>query len=90
MGRLFVTISWVPLAIFVATSIYVRQFDGWGAWAAAPLLLLPLAVSFGFGIYGIAVCWRARKADELTWGLGLATLFALGPILVVVVGNVFH
>ena len=87
MGRVFILISWIPLGLFIATSIYVRQYDGWGAWAAAPLFLVPLAASLGFGLYGVWLCWQAKRSGELTWRHGLATLFALGPILVVVVSN---
>jgi hypothetical protein len=89
MGRYFIMSSWIPLASFVAMSLYVRQYDGWGAWAAAPLLLLPLAVSFGFGLYGLWLCWQAKRSGDLGWRLRLATIFALGPILVVLLGNLF-
>lgn len=89
MGRVFIAISWIPLALFVATSVYVRQFDGWGAWAAAPLFIPPLAISLGFGLYGLWLYREARKAGELSWRHGAATVFAFGPILVIFLGNLF-
>ena len=43
MGRNW--LCWLPLASLVAVEIYVGRFDGWGAWAAGPLLLVPAAIS---------------------------------------------
>jgi hypothetical protein len=37
--RWFLASSWLPPAIWGATLVYLRPYDGWGAWAAAPLLL---------------------------------------------------
>lgn len=37
--RWFLATCWLPPAIWGATLVYLRPYDGWGAWAAAPLLL---------------------------------------------------
>ena len=87
VGRIFISISWIPLALFVATWVYIRQYDGWGAWAAAPLIIPSLALSLGFGLYGVWLYREAQRAGELTWRHGAAALFASGPILVVVLSN---
>jgi hypothetical protein len=37
----------------VVVEVYVRRFDGWGAWASAPLLLVPALFSVSILIPGI-------------------------------------
>jgi hypothetical protein len=53
--KTFSLFSWIPLALWVAANIYISRFEGWGAWAAAPMLIIPLAVSLIFGVIGLAV-----------------------------------
>ena len=36
---------WVPAVAWLYARSVVDRYDGWGAWAAAPLLLLPVALS---------------------------------------------
>ena len=48
--RWFLATCWLPPALWAATLLYLRPYDGWGAWAAAPLLLPSL---------GLAVTWLA-------------------------------
>lgn len=36
----------------MVTLVYLRPYDGWGAWAAAPLLLPSLVLSMIWGAWG--------------------------------------
>ncbi len=47
---------WIPAATFVAVEIYAAQFDGWGAWATAPLFLVPLILSVVIATAGLVKC----------------------------------
>jgi hypothetical protein len=55
-GRGLALACWLPVATLVAIELYVRSFEGWGAWAAAPLFLLPLTLSVAIAGVG-AVQW---------------------------------
>ena len=46
-------LCWMPLILLGVTEFYVRGFDGWGAWAAAPILLVPGIISLAIVIWGI-------------------------------------
>lgn len=65
--RVFIRASWVPLALWVGTLLYLRRLEGWGAWAAAPLLLPSFALSLWWGCLGVVLLGRAvlrdRRAD---------------------------
>lgn len=71
----------LPLASWVAVAAYAARFDGWGAWAAAPLFLIPV----GFGIAGllsgmlrIVSFPRGSAARRVAWA---QTLLASPPVL---------
>lgn len=49
----------MPAALWVATLLYIRPYDGWGAWAAAPLLLPSILLSVVWGTLGVALLGRA-------------------------------
>ena len=74
-------LSWIPLASLLATEAYVSNFDGMGAWAAAPLFLLPLFLSLVIATAGSVHCaieWR-RGAGRLS--TIVLTVVALLPLL---------
>jgi hypothetical protein len=54
--RAFLRSCWVPPALWAATVLYLRPYDGWGAWAAAPLLLPSLIMSAVWGVFGV-ILW---------------------------------
>ena len=61
LGRIF----WLPVACLIAVELYARNFDGWGAWATAPLFLLPFVLSLaiaGAGAYQIFSEFRSGNA----------------------------
>ena len=63
--------SWacgLPLACLVGVEIYVGAFDGWGAWAAAPLLLVPALLSLGIVCVGAIDLFSEIRAGHLTRG----------------------
>ncbi len=84
-SRFFELLAWLPAAVLVGLKIYVAQFEGWGAWAAAPLFLIPLALSLVIGLVGVVLYVRkpAEKRKELS-SIGLM-LLPWGPIIYFVV-----
>ena len=74
-------LCWVPLASLVAIELYLRNFDGWGAWASAPLLLLPALVGLPFVAIGSSDFLAARRAGRPAGTAAVATLIAAFPVL---------
>ena len=72
--RWFVGLSWIPIVTFVVTIIYIRGFDGWVRWAAAPLLIPAVLLSFVLGLTGMLFVRRAKRQKRPTGGLVAATL----------------
>jgi hypothetical protein len=71
---------WVPLVSLVAVEIYARGFEGWGAWAAAPLFLLPLLLSLVIGGAGAVQCWSEIRAGSLRPSTVVSTGVAALPL----------
>jgi len=89
-SRWYDAVSWIPLTVWVAANVYVSQFEGWGAWAAAPILIFPLALSLIFGAYGLGVFiklpGKARTSPRALITLVLPWI----PIIHVVVSNLWR
>ncbi len=81
--RLYLLVSPLPILGYLAASAYVNRFEGWGAWAAAPILLVPLALSLALGLLGIFLSFRSRHDRAAFLKLGLATLLAASVVVVV-------
>jgi hypothetical protein len=79
--RVFRWLSWVPAATLAGTWLYVERYDGWGAWAAAPLLLLPIGLSAVMAAVGLAFCLKALKSHGIDHLTTLATLLAALPVI---------
>lgn len=62
--RLYVAISPAPLLLFVLFLRYMGRLEGWGAWAAAPLVLPVIGLSALAGLYGI---YLAVRAPTVRW-----------------------
>jgi hypothetical protein len=63
---------------------YVDRYDGWGAWAAAPLLLVPVAVSamfVGIGLVLVTSSTRGRPVRGDWIAIGVAALPLLWIVL---------
>lgn len=67
MSRLFLYLSPFPLIVFAIGNWYVNRFEGWGQWAAAPVLLVPIVLSLGMGITG-GVLTAMHRRNQKPWG----------------------
>jgi hypothetical protein len=74
--KIYCILSPLPLVLFGLISIYISQFEGWGAWAAGPMLILPIILSFMMGLWGIHLTWQAKREEVPDGKLLLATLLA--------------
>jgi hypothetical protein len=74
-------LCWVPLILLGATEAWLRHYDGWGAWAAAPLLLGPAIISFAIVLAGIWECVKELRAGGLSQAALLYTLIAALPLI---------
>jgi hypothetical protein len=72
---------WVPLACLLGIELYIRNFDGWGAWASAPLLLLPALLSLPIAILGLFDCVAAMRARAPIRAVLICTFFSALPVL---------
>jgi hypothetical protein len=92
--HVFLYSAWVPPALWVATLLYVRRFEGWGAWAAAPLLLPSFALSLVWACAGLLLLVRTgvqnRRPDyavlAATLVSGAAALYYVGRALLLSIG----
>ena len=65
--KYFRFLCWVPVVAWLYARSVVDRYDGWGAWAAAPLLLLPVAVSALFVGVGLLVISRPGTGRPVAW-----------------------
>jgi len=79
--RLLIGLCWVPVASLAGLMLYVRQFDGWGRWSAAPLLLLPVLASLAMTLWGVALVVAARRAAGPAGTARTATAVAALPLV---------
>lgn len=54
----------MPAATWLYARAVVGRYDGWGAWAAAPILLIPATVSALFVGVGLLVRVRPGQDDR--------------------------
>jgi hypothetical protein len=80
-GVVFRLTSWVPLATFVTAQLYLDRFEGWGRWAAAPMLLVPVALSSAFVGWGVLMLRREQGAGSTSAATWLALALASVPFL---------
>jgi hypothetical protein len=59
--RIYVLISPTPLLLFALVLNYMSGLEGWGAWAAGPMILPVVAFSAGLGLYGLNLAVRAAS-----------------------------
>ena len=68
---------WVPAIAWLYARSVVERYDGWGAWAAAPLLLLPVALSALFVGIGLLMISRPGTGRPAGWdwiAIGVSSL----------------
>jgi len=80
-SRFYRALSWLPLAALLAGFAYVDRYDGWGRWAAAPLLLVPVFLSALMALFGAVVCRREADAGGVTKLTALAAALAAIPLI---------
>ncbi|MDJ0817765.1 MAG: hypothetical protein QNJ58_16255 [Desulfobacterales bacterium] len=79
---------WIPIVLWLVLNAYVTQFDGWGRWAAAPVLLIPLFASAAFSLFGAAsVLSHYSKKGAIVKSDILATIISMLPIIIVFINN---
>ncbi len=76
--KFYVAVSPLPLVLFAGLWMYVRQFEGWGAWAAGIILFYPIVLSMVMGAAGIGLVVQARRCGESVRSLVIATLVSGG------------
>ena len=60
--RWFITVCRLPAAVMIGMLIQMSRYESWGAWAAAPALLIPVILSaamFVFGTIVLIIIFRA-------------------------------
>ena len=77
----FKILALIPLGSLVYLTFFVRRFDGWGSWAAAPLLLTPILLSLPTTIIGVLRIVGERRAGAIRRSTAALTLVAAAPIL---------
>lgn len=80
-SRLYRALSWLPLAALLAGFAYVGRYEGWGRWAAAPLLLIPVFLSAFMTLFGAVVCRREAESGGVTRLTALAAVVAAVPLI---------
>ncbi len=87
--RLYLRFCWLPAVLWAGSLFALRGYDGWGAWAAAPLLLPAIILSLLQGASGlIVVAWIMLQEKRLDVMLAAASLMAAGPILYYLIKHV--
>jgi hypothetical protein len=64
IGRIYVLISPAPLLLFALVLDYIGRLEGWGAWAAGPMILPVVAFSAALGLFGL---YLAIRAGAIGW-----------------------
>ena len=76
---------WIPGLLWIGLDVYVNRFEGWGQWAAAPILLIPLLASAVFILIGLTVVWsRYRRQRSISKIDALATFVSGLPVMILV------
>jgi hypothetical protein len=70
---LFLRTWWIPPGLWALTLFSIRGYDGWGAWAAAPLLLPALLLSLAGALWGLWLLAVAGWAGRFDRAIALAT-----------------
>ena len=67
--------------------IEVEKYDGWGQWAAAPMLLAPLGYGLLLGLAAALAALLAWRGHRPCAAPLVAVVIALAPWLVVIARN---
>jgi len=79
---------WIPLLLWIGLDAYVSRFEGWGQWAAAPILLIPLFASAAFSIFGLAgILSNYHRQRSVAKSEVFATFVSGIPLIIVCIEN---
>jgi len=78
---IFHILAWTPIAVWIATEIFTRGFEGWGRWAAAPMFLIPMVLSAALIPVGLRLCRDQHRAEGPVRPTAVATLIAAAAAL---------
>ena len=81
---------WVPVFLYSCSWGYLKSMDGWSAWAAASIMLIPITFSAIYCLFGILLIVQSIKRQNLSLKLVLATFLSGLPILWLFVRMVIH
>ena len=76
LSRIVSWLCWMPVISLLMTEIYMEQFDGYGAWGAAPMLLLPAGLSLAIAP-GVLREWFINRG----WKSVLQIVVTLLPVI---------
>ena len=79
--KLYIAFCWIPLTLFILFQIYLNTLEGWGAWAASRIIIIPIMISFFMGFSGIVLVIIALKQKATILKLTIATLLTILPAL---------
>ncbi len=82
--RFYLGLCWLPPVLYGLALVAVDQYEGWGQWAAAPLLLPPLALCVAWLIGGAALLWRSGSGPRARTLLTGAALLGGSPALILI------
>ena len=90
MKRKVVTgLAFCPLLVLIGVEISVSNYDGWGAWAAAPLLLVPAILGFALSLAFLIEMVQKLRAGLSILGPGLLMAVSLVPVIWLMVRRYF-
>ncbi|WP_041466122.1 hypothetical protein [Chlorobaculum parvum] len=76
ISQIFVSLSWIPLALFAWAYWQISHLDGWSAWAAGSVFLPIVWISMLMGLTGAILWFREWRGKRHTLPIAAATLLA--------------
>jgi len=76
ISQIFVSLSWIPLALFAWAYWQILHLDGWSAWAAGSVFLPIVWISMLMGLTGAILWFREWRGKHSTFRIAAATLLA--------------
>jgi len=78
----------IPVLLWIGLHAYVNRFEGWGQWATAPILLIPLLASAAFILIGLAGVWSNYHRQRVISRVDVFATFISGlPVMIVCIGK---
>jgi hypothetical protein len=76
LARAYLAVCWLPPVLYLLAWLAVRGTEGWGAWAAAPMLGVPVLLSLGTGVAGLVLIVMADRRGRPVTGLIAGTIIS--------------